>query len=98
MYVLPFDHGTVSAGFVLADPAARERAARRAPAKAWEEILGRYPTLAEQFGGARPERPVEFIPRLQHRAGSAAGRGWALKVDDRECSAPWREPRRGDGR
>jgi tetracycline 7-halogenase / FADH2 O2-dependent halogenase len=78
MYVLPFDHGTVSAGFVLADPAARERAARLAPESAWEEILGRYPTLAEQFGDARPERPVEFIPRLQHRAGSAAGPDWAL--------------------
>jgi FADH2 O2-dependent halogenase len=78
MYVLPFDHGVVSAGVVLSQPAARERAARLLPEEAWAAILGRYPTLAAQFGGARALRPIATIPRLQHRLERAAGDGWAL--------------------
>jgi len=78
MYVLPFDHGVVSAGVVLSQPAARERAARLPPAEAWAAILGRYPSLAAQFAGARALRPVSAIPRLQHRLERAAGDGWVL--------------------
>lgn len=72
MYVLPFDHGTVSAGFVVSgeipDP----------PETAWNQILGRYPTLRDQFASARPTRPLGKIPRLQHRLSRAAGDRWAL--------------------
>jgi len=78
MYVLPFDHGVVSAGVVLARPAARERAARLSPECAWAEILERYPTLAAQWGGAQPVRPIATVPLLQHRLAQAAGPGWAL--------------------
>ncbi|HEY6324241.1 MAG TPA: tryptophan 7-halogenase, partial [Thermoanaerobaculia bacterium] len=78
MYVLPFDHGTVSAGFVLATAAARRWLAPLAPERAWEELLGRYPTLAAQFGGARPSRPPGVVPRLQRRGEQAAGGDWAL--------------------
>jgi FADH2 O2-dependent halogenase len=78
MYVLPFDHGVVSAGVVLARTAERERAARLTPEQAWEEILGRYPTLAAQWSGARPLRPLATVPLLQHRLERAAGPGWAL--------------------
>jgi FADH2 O2-dependent halogenase len=63
---------------VLAQPEARARAARLPPEDAWAEILGRYPTLAAQFGNACPVRPIGFIPRLQHRLERAAGEGWAL--------------------
>lgn len=72
MYVLPFDDGLVSAGFVVTqevpDP----------PDAAWNRILNRYPTLRDQFGGARPVRPIGKIPRLQHHLSQAAGEGWAL--------------------
>jgi FADH2 O2-dependent halogenase len=78
MYILPFDDGVVSAGFVLAEPAARERAAQLAPEAAWQEILDRYPTLAAQFEGATPVFPIRFVPRLQQRFERAAGRDWAL--------------------
>jgi FADH2 O2-dependent halogenase len=78
MYVLPFDHGTVSAGIVLAREEEREWAARVPPERAWEEILGRYPTLAAQWGAASPVRPVATAPTLQHRLTRAAGDGWAL--------------------
>ncbi|HEY8019521.1 MAG TPA: tryptophan 7-halogenase, partial [Thermoanaerobaculia bacterium] len=78
MYVLPFDHGTVSAGFVLAAEEARERAMAVPAECAWEEILGRYPTLAAQWGAARPVRPIATIPVVQHRLARAAGDGWVL--------------------
>jgi tetracycline 7-halogenase / FADH2 O2-dependent halogenase len=78
MYVLPFDHGTVSAGFVIADDRAREELASLSPDQAWERLLARYPTLRDQFAPARPARPIGKIPRLQHRLAQASGEGWAL--------------------
>ena len=78
MYVLPFDHGTVSAGFVIADDRAREELASLSPDQAWEHLLARYPTLRDQFAPARPARPIGKIPRLQHRLAQASGDGWAL--------------------
>jgi FADH2 O2-dependent halogenase len=78
MYVLPFDHGTVSAGFVIQHERAREEIAALAPESAWKLLLGRYPTLKDQFAPARPTRPIGKIPRLQHRLARASGNGWAL--------------------
>ncbi|MBW8874708.1 MAG: tryptophan 7-halogenase [Acidobacteria bacterium] len=78
MYVLPFDHGTVSAGFVIAEGRARAALASHTPDQAWEQLLARYPTLRDQFAPARPARPIGKIPRLQHRLAQAAGDGWAL--------------------
>ena len=75
MYVLPFDHGTVSAGFVVA---AQEGLASLSPNHTWEHLLARYPTLRAQFASARPTRPIGKIPRLQHRLARAAGDGWAV--------------------
>jgi len=77
-YVLPFDHGTVSAGFVIAEPRAREELASLSPDQAWQRLLARYPTLRDQFAAARPARPIGKIPRLQHRLARASGDGWAL--------------------
>lgn len=75
MYVLPFDHGTVSAGFVVSRGAGLEGLA---PGQAWERLLARYPTLQDQFAAARPVRPLGTIARLQHRLSRASGEGWAL--------------------
>jgi FADH2 O2-dependent halogenase len=72
MYVLPFDHGTVSAGFVVSGEIPD------APDAAWNHLLSRYPTLRDQFASARPTRPLGRIPRLQHRLSRAAGEGWVL--------------------
>ena len=72
MYVLPFDHGVVSAGFVL-------NGDLPLPADAtWDQILSRYPALRDQFASARPVRPLGRIPRLQHRLARAAGERWVL--------------------
>jgi FADH2 O2-dependent halogenase len=78
MYILPFDDGTVSAGFVIAQESAREEIAALTPDAAWELLLSRYPTLKDQFAPARPTRPIGKIPRLQHRLARASGNGWAL--------------------
>ena len=72
MYVLPFDHGVKSAGFVLQEDDGLP------PEESWRRLLGRYPSLWEAFGDARPVRPIARIPRLQHRLARAAGDGWAL--------------------
>ncbi|HKI00868.1 MAG TPA: FAD-dependent oxidoreductase [Thermoanaerobaculia bacterium] len=74
MYVLPFDHGTVSAGFVLSG----DRLTNLSPESAWRHLLDRYPTLRDQFAAARPTRPLGRIPHLQHRLARASGDGWAL--------------------
>lgn len=78
MYLLPFDHGTVSAGFVIAEDRARKDLASLSPDQAWRRLLERYPTLRDQFAAARPARPIGKIPRLQHRLAQAAGDGWVL--------------------
>lgn len=75
MYVLPFDHGTVSAGFVMSR---NGELGALSPEQAWEHLLARYPTLRDQFASARPVRPIGMIPRLQHRLALVAGEGWAL--------------------
>lgn len=66
MYVLPFDHGVVSAGFVTSADTD------------WDDLLGRYPALRDQFASARPVRPLGRIPRLQHRLSQASGDRWIL--------------------
>src|SRR4051812_6463165 len=78
MYVLPFDHGTVSAGFVIAEERALRELSDLPPERAWQHLLDRYPTLRDQFAPAVPARPIAMIPRLQHRLSRAAGDGWAL--------------------
>jgi len=70
LYVLPFDHGTVSAGAVL-------RAGTEGdPGTAWARLLAGYPSLAAQFSAARPRFPIRRVERLQYRLSRAAGRRW----------------------
>lgn len=78
MYVLPFDHGVMSAGFVVEHGAAWRAIADLTPEVAWRFLLGRYPTLDTQFAAAQPMRPVGTVPRLQWRLERAAGPNWAL--------------------
>lgn len=79
LWVLPFDHGTVSVGVVydLEHPAAGALRSEP-PEDAWSTLLARYPTLARQFEGARTVHRLRRVPRLQRRLQRAAGRDWAL--------------------
>lgn len=91
MYVLPFDDGRVSAGFVLAEGSWVDRieALRRpgevaegatgdSPDRIWSDLLARHPTIGRMFEGATTVRPIAAIPRLQHRLAVASGEDWAL--------------------
>ena len=80
MYVLRFDDGLTSAGFLLRGDAGLGTSwlAAEPPEAAWRRLLDRYPTVAAQFRDARPVRPIGAQPRIQHRLAHAAGPGWAL--------------------
>lgn len=77
MYVLRFDDGVVSAGFLLSS--LDGRAIRTASAgELWHALLSRYPSIAAQFADARPLFPIGFQPRVQHRLARGAGERWVL--------------------
>jgi tetracycline 7-halogenase / FADH2 O2-dependent halogenase len=81
MYVLPFDHGVTSAGFLLdhTHPAAAGLLAEGLPPDVlWQRLLARFPSVGTQFAAAQPTRPIGFVPRIQHRLRRAAGEGWLL--------------------
>src|SRR5438477_1524040 len=80
MYSLRFDHGTTSAGFLLAPTGASTLGApgsADAP-ELWNALLRRYPTLATAFADARPLMPMTFRSCIQHRLTRAAEDRWAL--------------------
>lgn len=78
MYELTFDHGVVSAGFVIEGAEARQSIAERPPADGFRALTRRYPSLAAQYQAAAPVRPVAAVAHLQRRLSRAAGEGWAL--------------------
>jgi tetracycline 7-halogenase / FADH2 O2-dependent halogenase len=77
MYVLRFESGLVSAGFLL-DGRRRQPDPSLTPAQEWERLLAEYPTVARQFRRARPVRPIERTGRLQRFIPQCAGDNWAL--------------------
>jgi tetracycline 7-halogenase / FADH2 O2-dependent halogenase len=77
MYVLRFDDGVVSAGFLL--PSFDGRRTRTPSAgELWRRLLSRHPSIAAQFADARPLFPIGFQPRVQHRLARAVGERWVL--------------------
>ena len=80
MYSLRFDHGVTSAGFALSPRGLASLAVGDMPdAEAlWRTLLGRYPTLEQVFGDAKPLMPIGFRKLIQHRLTSAAGERFVL--------------------
>lgn len=77
MWVLRFGNGVTSAGVAVEDALANDlRFADGEPA--WHRLLDRFPTVRDQFGGARPARQFDWMPRLSYRAATAAGPRWAM--------------------
>jgi len=77
IWVLHFNNGITSAGVAAVDGLAQElRFEEGAPA--WERLLKRLPTVAQQFAQAQPQLPFRHAPRLSFRSASIAGRQWAL--------------------
>lgn len=77
VYVLRFESGLVSAGFLL-DGQRRQPDLSLTPAQEWERLLSEYPSVAAQFRRARPVRPIERTGRLQRFTPSVIGEKWAL--------------------
>jgi FADH2 O2-dependent halogenase len=77
MWVLRFDSGVTSAGIAVTDRWAAELRLADGEA-AWHRFLDRYPSVRDQFAGARPIREFTWMPRLAWRAGAAAGPRWAM--------------------
>ena len=77
MWVLRFDNGVTSAGVAVTDRLAAELGLADGE-PAWRRFLERYPSVREQFAGARAIREFTWTPRLTWRAAAAAGPGWAM--------------------
>jgi FADH2 O2-dependent halogenase len=80
MYVLRFNNGVTSAGFLLQLDHHAPRAAWSAEAE-WQWLLTRYPAIGRQFAHAQTTPlcgPLRKTGRLQRRWAQAAGADWAL--------------------
>jgi FADH2 O2-dependent halogenase len=77
MYVLRFDNGVTSAGF-LVDGHCRQPDPSLTPQQEWQRLLERYPSVARHLRGARPIRPIERTGRMQRLARQVVGDGWAM--------------------
>ena len=77
MWVLRFNNGLASAGFVFNE--AKQACRNSPPPEAiWKNALECYPSIARQFSGARAVRPLIRTERLQRRAKQVAGADWAM--------------------
>lgn len=77
IWVLRFIKGITSAGAAVTVALARElNLSEGAPA--WERLLARLPTVAEQFAGAEPVTPFIHRRPLAFRSSRFTGEGWAM--------------------
>lgn len=78
-YVLPFDDGVASIGFLIeGPPAAVGLDPQSDPRAAWRELMARYPTLQAQLGDGDFVIGPRWVPRVPHRLARAGGDRWAL--------------------
>lgn len=83
MWMLRFDNGITSVGWTL-DGRRHPLPTELTPYAEWRQILGRYPSVAEQLRSATPalpftnEAPIARTGRLQRLVSPAAGADWAL--------------------
>ncbi|MFL6198553.1 MAG: NAD(P)/FAD-dependent oxidoreductase [Thermoanaerobaculia bacterium] len=77
IWVLRFNNGITSAGAAVTAALARELSlAEGAPA--WQRLLARLPTVAEQFAGAEPVTPFVHRRPLAFRSARFTGERWAM--------------------
>jgi FADH2 O2-dependent halogenase len=80
MYVLRFNHGVTSAGFLL-DALRHPLDASITAETEWRRWLARFPSIADQFAQANvvaPDGGVRRTGRLQRRVKQTAGANWAM--------------------
>jgi len=88
MYQLPFDHGIVSAGFLIEHGPWWKVQQTMSPRELWDDMLYAYPSLADQFSDAKPVTEIQVVPQLQRRLETAAGPNWALLPYSYAFSSP----------
>lgn len=79
LWLLRFDHGVVSAGFVL-DSLRHPVDSEVSPAEEWAALAHRFPSIASELAGSRivdPPGGIVRTGRLQRMHLRAAGPGWA---------------------
>ena len=77
MWVIPFENGITSAGFML-DGTRRASDPHLSPEDEWFRVLADYPSIAEQFAEAERITPMYRTGRLQRRARTLCGPNWAM--------------------
>lgn len=70
MYVLHFDNGITSAGFVLDNV---ER-----PTDSWKTLMDEFPSIQEQFQNAEPTMSIVQTDRIQRCTTQMVGENWAM--------------------
>lgn len=77
MWVLPFNNGVTSAGFIAQDWLANELRLDDTNG-AWARFLERFPTIGAQFADSKPMRPLHHAPKVTFRTSQAAGQNWIM--------------------
>jgi tetracycline 7-halogenase / FADH2 O2-dependent halogenase len=77
IWVLRFNNGITSAGVALKKKAARQLRLEQG-ASAWARLLGRYPSVQDQFEKAEAILPFFHNPQLSYMSGMIAGKNWVL--------------------
>jgi len=77
MWVLRFGNGVTSAGIAV-DPALAQELRLADGEPAWHRWLAMYPSIRDQFAGARAIREFTWMPRVSYRASAAEGDGWVM--------------------
>jgi len=76
MYVLHFDNGVTSAGFVLDHE--KHPLTSESPSEEWERLLKTYPSIAAQFVQSSLQTPLVQTQKLQRMSTHCAGENWAM--------------------
>lgn len=77
MWILRFNNGITSAGFVV-DGSRFPIPASESPEAVWRQLLHRLPSVAPCFRDAEPIRPFRVQSPLPYRAGRVVGEGWLM--------------------
>jgi len=77
MWVLRFNNGITSAGFVF-DGHKKPVDTSQKSKQLWQLTIQQFPSIAKQFEFARPTRPFIRTGRMQRRTKKAAGENWVM--------------------
>ena len=76
MYVLHFDNGITSAGFVL--DMEHHPLTDETPDEEWIRLIKNYSKIATQFEQSKQVTPLIQTAQLQHKSARCAGENWAM--------------------